>query len=115
MKNLRKFNELYINRDEPTSPFHKSDEPKKWGEKERFVPQPSSKPYLVPSDDLESELSEMGLSVEDLNTFRSLLTKMRDMNRDIKSQEHVLTDMILFSRLLKANQPLVDKLMNLNK
>jgi hypothetical protein len=114
MKNLKKFNELYINRDEPKTPFHSSQEPKNWKDQDRFVPEPSSKPYLTQDDDLEDKLSELGLTTDDLNSFRNLLVKMKDITREFNSQEQVFTDLLLFSRLMKANSPLVNKLMGLN-
>ena len=110
MKSLKKFNELFINRDEPKTPFHGSEEPKKWGEQGRHVPELSSKPHISVTDDLEEKLSD-----EDLNEFRNFLTKMKDMSRDFTSSEQIYTDLLLFSRLLKTNKTLIDKLMSLNK
>ena len=110
MKSLKKFKELFINRDEPKTPFHGSEEPKKWGEQGRHVPELSSKPHISVTDDLEEKLSD-----EDLNEFRNFLTKMKDMSRDFTSSEQIYTDLLLFSRLLKTNKSLIDKLMSLNK
>jgi hypothetical protein len=115
MKNLKKFNELYINRDEPKTPFHGSQEPKKWGEQERHVPEPSSEPYISAKDDLKDNLSKIGLSIEDLDHFRSFMINIKDISREYKNNDQVYTDLLILSRLLKSNQSLIDKLMNLKE
>ena len=110
---LKKFYELYVNRDDPNTPFHSSDDPKKWSKEGRYSPDVSSIPYLTIADDLEKKLSELGLYKEDLNHFRLFLSKLKNMNRDYNNNDQLYTDILIMSRILKANRDFIDKLMNI--